>query len=352
MIESILLVAVVAMQGGITLKPGVAAPKPEVEAWYKGDAPTFFEAGKVYVVEFWATWCPPCRTSMPHMTALQKEYPDVVMVGITEEAIAKVEPFINSAEWTEKIGYRIGVDPDRTTNEAYMKAAGRGGIPCAFIIGKDGIVEWIGHPMQMDEPLKQIVAGSFDRNAAMKAAADAEAKTVEDRKVMQGLREDQVKMATALGQGLKTGDWTDYIAKADAMIAKAPKQLADGLRVQKFKILVGSANQPVAGYEFGETLLTTFQNEAERLNDIAWFVVDDQDVKTRNLDFALRAATRADQASEHKEAAIIDTLARVYWEKGDKAKAIELETEAIALPSAGSMKADMEEALKRYKAGA
>ena len=47
-----------------------------------------------------------------------------------------------------------------------MRAAGQSGIPTAFIVGKTGQVEWIGHPMTMDEPLAQVVAGDWDRAAA------------------------------------------------------------------------------------------------------------------------------------------------------------------------------------------
>ena len=58
----------------IRLQIGDAAPELKVEKWVKGDPVTTFEKGKVYVVEFWATWCPPCIKSIPHLTELQKQY--------------------------------------------------------------------------------------------------------------------------------------------------------------------------------------------------------------------------------------------------------------------------------------
>ena len=58
------------------LKHGDAAPPIEITKWLRGEAVDLQKARekKVVVVEFWATWCPPCRTSIPHLTELQKKY--------------------------------------------------------------------------------------------------------------------------------------------------------------------------------------------------------------------------------------------------------------------------------------
>lgn len=54
-------------QPAVTLKAGDPAPPLKIEKWLKSGPIERFEKGKVYVLEFWATWCPPCIASMPHL---------------------------------------------------------------------------------------------------------------------------------------------------------------------------------------------------------------------------------------------------------------------------------------------
>ena len=163
-----------------TARPGqlgsLAAPLASLSV-VKGE-PVRLEKGKIYVVEFWATWCGPCRASMPHLTEIQKKYDGkgVTVVGVSKEPLDIVKPFVEQAG--EQMGYTVAIDPENRVTDGYMKAFERSGIPAAFIVDGTGHVVWVGHPMDgMDEYLEQIVTGTYDMAAYIaKLAADKKRK--------------------------------------------------------------------------------------------------------------------------------------------------------------------------------
>jgi len=66
----------------IGVKVGEAAPRLQPSGWVQGDPVKQLEPGKAYLVEFWATWCPPCRESIPHLNELHKQFKDKGLIVI------------------------------------------------------------------------------------------------------------------------------------------------------------------------------------------------------------------------------------------------------------------------------
>ena len=94
----------------------------------------------------------------------------MVVIGVSREPLDVVVDFLkttnrNGRAWSDEIAYTLTADPDGSVSNDYMRAARRRGIPTAFIIGKDGRIEWIGHPMRMDEVLDAVLSGEWDRAA-------------------------------------------------------------------------------------------------------------------------------------------------------------------------------------------
>jgi thiol-disulfide isomerase/thioredoxin len=138
-----------------TPKVGDMAPEIQVKEWLNAPGAISLAALKknIVIVEFWATWCPPCRKSIPHLIAMNAKYKSkgVVILGLTDEPRAKVEKFATDM----KMDYPVGLGSN--SGGAY----GVEGIPHAFIVAPGGKIVWSGHPMDgMDKALEAAIAAN------------------------------------------------------------------------------------------------------------------------------------------------------------------------------------------------
>jgi len=292
----------------LALDIGDKAPPLTIEKWVKGEPvdPSKPDGKTVYVIEFWATWCPPCKQSIPHLSSLQQKFKDkgVVIVGISAEDAATVESFVQKQKNME---YRVAIDKDDATNDAWMKNVR--GIPHAFIVDRNGVVVWQGHPLSgLDEALERVVAGRFD----LKKAQQIKAKESE---LQQALNNRDIERILTIVEELIRLEPTDY----------RYHQLR--LKVLRFKGDMQAVMQ--ARREAADAFLKA--KAAMPLNNLAWELATDGDLSMRDLSLALKCATSAVEMTQRKSAAALDTLARVYYALGMLDKAIATEKEAVAV---------------------
>ncbi len=108
--------------------------------------------------------------SMPHISELQREYADkgVTICGVNiwedrvygEGTLSKAEKFVEGKGmgWLHRRVRR----PREAHGQGVDGAAGRDGIPCAFVVNKESVIAWIGHPMELDMVLDEVVKGTWD----------------------------------------------------------------------------------------------------------------------------------------------------------------------------------------------
>ncbi len=101
--------------------------------------------GKPLLLEFWATWCPPCRKSIPHLNKIYAKYQSqgLVVLGVTDEDRATVESFFKKVP----MNYSVALDPNGTLAQGF----GIDAIPHAMLVNRAGKIVWEGHPMELTD---------------------------------------------------------------------------------------------------------------------------------------------------------------------------------------------------------
>jgi len=315
---------------------GSPAPSLDIEHWIQDGNGFFspvtkFESGKVYIVEFWATWCGPCINSMPHLAALQNAYRGrgVQVLSVSDEPLETVKAFLErEAENAEggkttfaeiTAAYSLTTDPDRSVYEAYMDATEQQGIPTAFIVGKDGKIEWIGHPMEMDETLEKVVTDSWDR-------AEFAAMYLAERTFNDNLQKISVLAGSA--------KYKEAIEVIDAEIKKdLPKEIRDrwiSIR-ERVKLSAGMIDEGVVQYFKND--LAQNKGTPMAVANVAWTLYQSSR-EVSGLDELLKASIAAlkDEvaaADDKSKPAVFDTLAHLYEATGDLKAAISTQQLAV-----------------------
>ena len=317
-----------------TLELGMPAPVVQLASVVHGEPFNGeFTEGRTYVVEFWATWCGPCVSSMPHMAAVQQKYGDLVqIVGITAEDPESVTEFLgrdlndlhSGRKWSDVLTYTIALDDEHTTNTNYMEAADQNGIPCVFIINQSGHVAWIGHPMEMDEPLAQVVSENYN-----------------------------IEQATALFRAerkLRTAIENRDFDSALELLSELSRSQSDKLRFQRMELDLLS--QLGRRGEFNETaaiIVDSNVDQFELLNGIAWKIAAMQKGDGRDLDLALKAGMLASEGTDHSNCSILDTVARVYYEQGDIPQAVLWQKKAVSVAEGSQISWQLLNSLRDYQ---
>ncbi len=116
--------------------------------------------GKVVIIDFWDTWCPPCRKALPHLEAISQDYSqDLVVVGIAfgRDGEDKVKQYVAQNKLTFPM---VLADPEFKVTKDF---GGVQSIPTTFLVDPNGVIvkKWVGgHSRQEYENAVKEVIGS------------------------------------------------------------------------------------------------------------------------------------------------------------------------------------------------
>jgi tetratricopeptide (TPR) repeat protein len=170
------------------------------------------------------------------------------------------------------------------------------------------------------------------------------------------VEERQRQRKEAVGAAISNKDFDKALKILDEMVHD--KEAAEKDRFEancaQFIIWAEKKKDGAKACAAAKRLSEAKKDDAKLLNELAWTILDTADLKNRDLDVAMAIAKRAAEASKYGDAAILDTLARAHFEKGDLDKAIEFQTKAVEksekngeLPD--EIKTQIRETLEKYQ---
>ncbi|HTH31501.1 MAG TPA: TlpA disulfide reductase family protein [Lacibacter sp.] len=335
---------------------GDEAPAISYSKWLKGTPVTSYNDDRIYVLEFWATWCGPCIAAMPHLSELSEKYKEkATFIGVNvwektgeepyETVLPNVIRFVNSS--AKRMKYDVITDNNaQDMGNKWLKAAGITGIPTTFVVKKGKIV-WIGHPIKLDSIMDPILAGTFD---VVKNKSEYEEKYASSQKQLSGMREgiEAVKKAT------DEKDFNKAFQLIDEYITKVPI-LKILLKFEKFKILLNNFSEAEA-LKYAEELI---KESGSTATSIALAITEKDGLNKSTYSFA--ANTFKTTLAKQPFSSVYDKMALCYSKAGDMKLAIATQEQAIAAAKEELKDpkyegrvfdytiAELEETLKKYK---
>lgn len=343
-----------------SLNIGDAAPPLQVRRWIKGESVQQFEKGKIYIVEFWATWCHSCIAAMPHLSALAREYKDKVTIlgiDIYEKkitSIEKVTAFVDSMG--QRMDYNVATEDSNFMEATWFNASGELGIPKCFVVNAEGRIVWIGYPSKIDDALCKIVNNTWDvQEALVNRNENKRLEDLDDSLRWKLMRYDR--------DSFKPGSFDkpdSTLLMINEIIRKEPKlKYAPFIASHTFSSLLKT--DPHKAYEYGKMAIVTptYENPAydNIIGQIEWYS-DKLNIPAEIYELGAEAYQEEIDHFSYPELVDLSKLyykmAEWYWRAKNKSKAIYAQQKAIEelKKEKGSSATDMaafESRLQQYK---
>ena len=323
-----------------TLHVGDAAPPLSIDKWLKGDPIKSFDEGKVYVLDFWATWCDPAIAAMPSLSRIQADYGSkgVTVVGVTTASQrprndeAKVSQFVASRG--ARMRYSAALCNDRTMHRAWVSAAAAPTLPCTFVVDKAGRIAYIGNPYALVEVVPKVVDGTW------KGKSDADAMRAADVEFWEIRRKVRTDPQAA---------FRDF----EAFEAKHPLR-REALAEVKINMYLNAKRWDDAADLTRKVIAKAMADRDEhKLNNLRrYWTLPPLNPERKYMDLAIQAGEAALAASPERNPMMMLGMAETYFEAGMKEKGEAMGRQAVAESADGRAKEAVLRSLERLRENA
>lgn len=284
--------------------------------WLQGTPVTQWEKDKVYIFEFWATWCGPCLSAIPHLESIHKEITarrlNVQLIGVNikdRQTPEKLKEFL--AKRRVVPSYTIAVDTERNTDKNWILPRKIMGIPHALAV-KNGTVIWSGHPSRLNTAfIEKMTRPDFSSGEQPAKAQTAIRQPLHVRltRIRQAFSQRNDATAEKELQALLNDETVPESTKLSALAEPCFSALNRG-EFSKMNICLRRKAE-------------AFPKHSGNLYDVANFILSTDDIPESERDFALaeeclKSALTLERNNTHFRKNTFRLLAQIYAARGER----------------------------------
>jgi hypothetical protein len=254
---------------------------------------------------------------------LDKRNPNINVIAVASETPQQIQAMIQAQRAERQLATQLSLvlsDPEGRWRDAFLVPTNRKRLPIAIAIDRDGRIAWHGPalPEAAGYPMAMISANRWNIDDYIA------------RVRLNVLRnKNTARIFEARRQARLDNDFQKVLDVYQEIYELDPENILN--KLSRYDFMLAEMNQPELAYPYGRELADAYADDYITLNDLAWEVVSNPDIQSRDLDFALDMSQRANALRAYADYALLDTHARIHWMRGDRDRAIEWQRRSVTL---------------------